>query len=45
MATPSPGIYIHEHDNTSFENPKATSGTTIAVVGYAKKAQLENLHK
>lgn len=40
MATQSPGIYVHEHDNTVFENPKATSGTTVAIVGYAKKGPI-----
>lgn len=40
MATQSPGIYLTEHDNTAFENPKATSGTTVAIVGYAKKGPI-----
>ena len=40
MATQSPGIYVHEYDNTAFENPKATSGTTVAIVGYAKKGPI-----
>ena len=40
MASQSPGIYLTEHDNTAFENPKATSGTTVAIVGYAKKGPI-----
>ena len=37
MATQSPGVYMNEHDNTQYENPKSTTGTIVAVVGYAKK--------
>lgn len=40
MATQSPGIYVNEHDNTAFENPKATSGTTVSIIGYAKKGPI-----
>ena len=40
MATQSPGIYFKEIDNTAYENPKATSGTTVCVVGYAKKGPI-----
>lgn len=40
MATQSPGIYVHEHDNTAFENPKSTSGTTVSIIGYAKKGPI-----
>lgn len=40
MATQSPGIYFTEYDNTAYTNPKATSGTTVCVVGYAKKGPI-----
>lgn len=40
MATKSPGVYFNEIDNTQFENPKTVSGTTVCVVGYAKKGPI-----
>lgn len=40
MATQSPGIYFKEFDNTAYTNPKSTSGTTVCVVGYAKKGPI-----
>lgn len=40
MATQSPGVYMNEHDNTQYENPKSTTGTIVAVVGYAKKGPI-----
>ena len=40
MATKSPGVYFHVFDNTQFDNPKTTTGTTVAVVGYAKKGKI-----
>ena len=40
MATKSPGIYFHEIDNTQFTNPKAITGTTLGIVGYARKGPI-----
>lgn len=40
MATQSPGIYFTEYDNTAYTNPKATSGTTVCIVGYANKGPI-----
>lgn len=40
MANQSPGIYFKEYDNTAFENPKTTTGTVVAIVGYAKKGPI-----
>lgn len=40
MATKSPGVYFQEYDNTAYTNPKSTSGTTVAVVGYANKGPI-----
>lgn len=40
MADKSPGIYYQEYDNTAFINPKATTGTIVGIVGYAKKGPI-----
>lgn len=40
MADKSPGIYYQEYDNTAFINPKAVTGTTVGIVGYAKKGPI-----
>lgn len=40
MATKSPGIYFKVNDNTAYQNLKTTTGTTIAVVGYAKRGPI-----
>lgn len=40
MATKSPGIYFTENDFTQYTNPKATEGTTVAIVGYAQKGPI-----
>ena len=40
MATKSPGVYFSEIDNTAYENPKTVTGTTVCVVGYAKKGPI-----
>ena len=40
MATKAPGIYFNEYDNTAFTNPKSVSGTTVCVVGFAKKGKI-----
>lgn len=40
MADKSPGIYFVENDNTAFTNPKTITGTTVGIVGYAKKGPI-----
>ena len=40
MADKSPGIYFNEIDNTDYINPKSVSGTTVAIIGYAKKGKI-----
>lgn len=40
MATKSPGIYFETTDLTGYTNPKSTTGTIVAVVGYAKKGPI-----
>ena len=37
MAFKSPGIYQTEYDNTEYSNPVAEVGTTVAIIGFAKK--------
>ena len=40
MANRGPGIYYNINDRTQFENPKTTTGTTVAIVGYASKGEI-----
>lgn len=40
MADKSPGVYFNEYDNTAFTNPKTVTGTTVGIVGYAKKGEI-----
>ena len=40
MATKSPGIYVNEIDNTTYVNVKATTGTNVCVIGYARKGPI-----
>lgn len=40
MANRSPGIYYNVDDRTQFENPKTTTGTIVAIVGYAAKGPI-----
>lgn len=40
MAFKSPGIYFTEIDNTEYTNPTAEIGTTVAVIGFAKKGPI-----
>ena len=40
MADKSPGVYFNEYDNTAFTNPKTVTGTTVGIVGYAKKGPI-----
>ena len=40
MAFKSPGIYFQEVDNTEYSNPAAEVGTTVAIIGFAKKGPI-----
>lgn len=40
MAIKSPGVYLGVNDNTVYTNATETSGTTVAIVGYATKGPI-----
>lgn len=40
MATLSPGIYVNEYDNTTYTNASTTTGTTVCIIGYARKGPI-----
>jgi len=37
MSNLSPQIVFNEFDNTAYSNPKSVSGTTVCIIGYARK--------
>ena len=40
MANKSPQIVFNEFDNTAYTNPKSVSGTTVCIIGFARKGKI-----